>query len=318
MGGVGSFERENRTLYIGKVGTYEDVQDVVRKHFRQFGEIEYMKVLHSKNVVFVKYKSRLSAEFAKEAMNSQSLEHGECLNVRWATEDPNPNAIHLNTVEAKQQMLDTVLTQPAYTQNLGVYYDNQTEGDLNQYYEQQQLDYQAYFETKAGGFAAGQVAQASGRGHLIEQAKQQKIAAQNSQSNPTPVHVFTGASTKGGPPPPPPKKAPPPPPPRKVPAPETTVKTAESAEKAEISQPIGKRKQSEAEPSDAEQSEDTSGRKSRRTRADSSTSPPKRATSRTKSKTRSDSPARKASVPANTGLALVAGYASSTDEEGDD
>lgn len=36
------------------------------------------------------YVSEQSAQFAKEAMACQSLDNDEILNVRWATEDPNP------------------------------------------------------------------------------------------------------------------------------------------------------------------------------------------------------------------------------------
>ena len=36
--------------------------------------------------------SELSAQFAKEAMACQSLDNDEILNVRWATEDPNPTS----------------------------------------------------------------------------------------------------------------------------------------------------------------------------------------------------------------------------------
>lgn len=36
------------------------------------------------------YVNELSAQFAKEAMACQSLDNDEILNVRWATEDPNP------------------------------------------------------------------------------------------------------------------------------------------------------------------------------------------------------------------------------------
>jgi hypothetical protein len=43
-------------------------------------------------VAFVTYKSSLNAEFAKEAMSNQSLNNNEVLNVRWATDDPNPRA----------------------------------------------------------------------------------------------------------------------------------------------------------------------------------------------------------------------------------
>lgn len=36
--------------------------------------------------------SELSAQFAKESMACQSLDNDEILNVRWATEDPNPTS----------------------------------------------------------------------------------------------------------------------------------------------------------------------------------------------------------------------------------
>jgi hypothetical protein len=41
-------------------------------------------------VAFVTYVSEFHAQFAKEAMACQSLDNDEILNVRWATEDPNP------------------------------------------------------------------------------------------------------------------------------------------------------------------------------------------------------------------------------------
>jgi hypothetical protein len=40
----------------------------------------------------VTYTLELSAQFAKEAMACQSLDSDEILNVRWATEDPNPTS----------------------------------------------------------------------------------------------------------------------------------------------------------------------------------------------------------------------------------
>ncbi|GAA5911492.1 hypothetical protein JCM6882_000516, partial [Rhodosporidiobolus microsporus] len=50
------------------------------------------KILTARGVAFVTYSSELNAQFAKEAMMHQSLENDEVLNVRWATEDPNPAA----------------------------------------------------------------------------------------------------------------------------------------------------------------------------------------------------------------------------------
>ncbi|KAG8927617.1 Pre-mRNA-splicing factor [Tulasnella sp. 418] len=43
MGGVGSFNRQNRTLYVGRIketGNANETEEVVRRHFRMFGEIE--------------------------------------------------------------------------------------------------------------------------------------------------------------------------------------------------------------------------------------------------------------------------------------
>ncbi|KAK0566899.1 Pre-mRNA-splicing factor [Tilletia horrida] len=140
MGGVGSLQRVNRTLYIGRLveeantsarGGGANVgglgaqwrdggrtvkggrsvgdalrtqgkqrqhmgesasEKVLRRHFEEWGEIERVRVLHGRSCGFVTYVSESAAQFAKEAMSNQSLDHGEVLNVRWSTEDPNPAA----------------------------------------------------------------------------------------------------------------------------------------------------------------------------------------------------------------------------------
>ncbi|GJJ08328.1 hypothetical protein Clacol_002539 [Clathrus columnatus] len=93
MGGVGSFTRHNRTLYIGRIketGDGKETEEVVVRHFKEWGPIERVRVLQYRSVAFVTYESELNAQFAKEAMACQSLDNDEILNVRWATEDPNP------------------------------------------------------------------------------------------------------------------------------------------------------------------------------------------------------------------------------------
>ncbi|KNE99822.1 hypothetical protein PSTG_06911 [Puccinia striiformis f. sp. tritici PST-78] len=93
MGGVGSFSRQNRTLYIGRLREInKKTEDLVETNFQEWGEIERIRVLHGRGVAFVTYVSELSAQFAKEAMMCQSMVDEEVLNVRWATEDPNPAA----------------------------------------------------------------------------------------------------------------------------------------------------------------------------------------------------------------------------------
>lgn len=90
MGGVGSFLRQNRTLYIGRIFVTDDIEEVVARHFQEWGEIERVRVLTARGVAFVTYMNEANAQFAKEAMAHQSLDHEEILNVRWATQDPNP------------------------------------------------------------------------------------------------------------------------------------------------------------------------------------------------------------------------------------
>ncbi|THH26664.1 hypothetical protein EUX98_g7520 [Antrodiella citrinella] len=95
MGGVGSFARQNRTLYVGRIketGTGPETEEVVKRHFREWGEVEKIRVLQYRSVAFVTYVSEQNAQFAKESMACQSLDNDEILNVRWATEDPNPES----------------------------------------------------------------------------------------------------------------------------------------------------------------------------------------------------------------------------------
>lgn len=113
MGGVGSFGRQNRTLYIGKLHSGNGMENVLVKHFDEWGDIERIKTLQAKGVGFVTYYSELSAQFAKEAMMNQSADHDEVLNVRWATEDPNPRAKvfeYKRLVRIGQQGIGTKLT----------------------------------------------------------------------------------------------------------------------------------------------------------------------------------------------------------------
>ncbi|KAJ3150703.1 Pre-mRNA-splicing factor [Geranomyces michiganensis] len=109
MGGIGSFERDNRTLYVGNIkAPITEMEEVVRRHFGDWGEIEHLNILHHKNVAFVRYVRRYNAEFAREAMYGQSLDSNEVLNVRWATEDPNPHVKAIKKRKVEEHITDTV------------------------------------------------------------------------------------------------------------------------------------------------------------------------------------------------------------------
>jgi len=111
MGGVGTFSRDNRTLYIGGIRRVKgvDLQELVARNFIEWGELESVRVIWDKSIAFVRYKLRAAAEFAKEAMADQSLGYKEILNVRWANEDPNPRAKAEKAFDLADQVYNTVM-----------------------------------------------------------------------------------------------------------------------------------------------------------------------------------------------------------------
>jgi len=108
MGGVGSFMRQNRTLYVGRIHVTDDIEEVVARHFAEWGQVDRMRVLNSRGVAFVTYTNEANAQFAKEAMAHQALDHSEVLNVRWATVDPNPLAQKREAFKIEEQAAEAV------------------------------------------------------------------------------------------------------------------------------------------------------------------------------------------------------------------
>lgn len=62
MGGIGSFERRCQTLYIGNIAITDHMEDIVRAHFSEWGEIEhgredyyfeYFCIFHFRHVYFI-------------------------------------------------------------------------------------------------------------------------------------------------------------------------------------------------------------------------------------------------------------------------
>jgi len=108
MGGVGSFMRINRTIYVGRIHVTDDIEEVVARHFQEWGQIERIRVLPARGVGFVTYVQLANAEFAKEAMAHQPLDNNETLNVRWATKDPNPVAQKREERAIEEQAADAI------------------------------------------------------------------------------------------------------------------------------------------------------------------------------------------------------------------
>lgn len=108
MGGVGSFLRQNRTLYVGRIHVTDDIEEVVARHFQEWGEIDRIRVLTARGVAFVTYVNEANSQFAKEAMAHQALDNNEVLNVRWATVDPNPLSQKREAARIDEQAAEAV------------------------------------------------------------------------------------------------------------------------------------------------------------------------------------------------------------------
>ena len=115
MDGVGSFMNPCRTLYVGGLqkSSYKNngvgtLEEALKRHFIEWGEIEDCKVIHRLSIGFVRYRLRTSSEFAKEAMRNQALDKNEVLQIRWAYDDPNPIAQDANR-KADQDIMYALL-----------------------------------------------------------------------------------------------------------------------------------------------------------------------------------------------------------------
>ncbi|KAL8656547.1 MAG: hypothetical protein Q9210_000184 [Variospora velana] len=108
MGGVGSFMRQNRTLYVGRIHVTDNIEEIVARHFAEWGQVERIRVLTARGVAFITYSNEANSQFAKEAMAHQALDHSEILNVRWATMDPNPLAQKRDARKIEEQAAEAV------------------------------------------------------------------------------------------------------------------------------------------------------------------------------------------------------------------
>ena len=85
MSGVGSFSKEQRTLYVGRLVDRPRLQELAREMFGQYGRLESLRVFGPRGFAFVTYAHRANAEFAYQATMDQKPpgEAAGCINVRW-------------------------------------------------------------------------------------------------------------------------------------------------------------------------------------------------------------------------------------------
>jgi hypothetical protein len=126
---AGNFTRNSRTLYVGGLKSPKDnpkaTEAALWKQFGEWGEVENINVIHRLSICFVRFRHRMSAEFAKEAMTNQALEHGEVLNIRWAFDDPNPVAKEAATRADHDAIVAMVKTKGASTEAAAFHYPDE-------------------------------------------------------------------------------------------------------------------------------------------------------------------------------------------------
>ena len=94
LSGIGSFNRNCRTISACEMkvpeSTATPVRDTVKllyDEFSKWGEIEDIKFIPQKAMANVKYTHRFYAEFAREAMQDQSLGGTDVINIKWCLDD---------------------------------------------------------------------------------------------------------------------------------------------------------------------------------------------------------------------------------------
>ena len=95
-------------LSVGRIHVTDDIEEVVARHFAEWGQVDRIRCLTARGVAFITYTNEANSQFAKEAMAHQSLDHSEILNVRWATVDPNPMAQKREARKIEEQAAEAV------------------------------------------------------------------------------------------------------------------------------------------------------------------------------------------------------------------
>jgi len=173
MGGVGTFTRDCRTLYVSDlkmVDSANPIKDMIRiiyDNFSPWGEVEDINYIPTKAACFIRFSNRCFAEFAKEAMMDQSLVGEEILGVKWAFDDPNPMmkkkiekehenrflSAHLKKQENKKELLRKKRNNP--NSDYYSFYNNR-----NNPYAQNKFDYESgygYDDSVCGNYIGGDI-----------------------------------------------------------------------------------------------------------------------------------------------------------------
>jgi len=103
---------DGRCLYVGRLVSSpapgKDLREEVRSTFAEFGSIQMVRCFPDRGFAFVTYVHRGCAEFAYAAMMDQPMGASEVLNIRWAEDDPNPQAKAKRQASGDRQLGDAM------------------------------------------------------------------------------------------------------------------------------------------------------------------------------------------------------------------
>lgn len=108
MGGVGTFTRECKTLYITNIKGNGDKKDTVKLLYQAFspwGKIEDINYFDIKASCFMRFSHRCMAEFAKEAMIGQTLIGDDVIVIKWAIEEDDKVRKKRKEIEDKKKFV---------------------------------------------------------------------------------------------------------------------------------------------------------------------------------------------------------------------
>lgn len=138
MAGIGSFLKESRTLYVtdfkilqGSGDNNAEMYEILFRHFSLWGDIEDINLLQGKGVAFIRYSHRCNAEFAKEAMSNQPLDNNEIITIKWANDDPNPQA-NERTKEENDKAIQNTLMRQKINENSRTYAQDNNDFEFNE------------------------------------------------------------------------------------------------------------------------------------------------------------------------------------------
>lgn len=129
MSGVGTFTQDCKTLYLTNMklifgnkkllipktnksfnennNYIKEIMKLIYKNFNEFGVIEDIHIVESKQCAFLKFAHRCMAEFAKEAMTNQCLIGNEAVVIKWANEEPDTQKKNQRLKEDENKIINS-------------------------------------------------------------------------------------------------------------------------------------------------------------------------------------------------------------------